>query len=70
MSDHEREGQTGRPVSAEAVATLVWLVESRGVDRRRYRIVGRLRAVRDSDQYANLPEDLRARVREIVAEGR
>jgi len=59
-----------RRISAEAVETLVWLAESKGVDRRRYTIVNRLRAVRDSDHFGTLPEDLRARVREIVAEGR
>ena len=57
-------------ISAEAVETLVWLAESKSVDRRRYSIVNRLRAVRDSDHFATLPEDLRARVREIVAEAR
>jgi len=44
------------------------LAESKGVDRRRYRIVNRLRSVRDSDEFATLPEDLRERVREIVTE--
>ena len=57
-------------ISAEAVETLVWLAESRGVDRRRYRILNRLRAVRDGDQFATLPEDLRARVCEVLAEAR
>lgn len=61
--------ETAAPTnSAEAVETLVWLLETNGVDRRRYRIVNRLRSVRDSDEFATLPEDLRARVREIVAE--
>ena len=69
MSDDERD-EKGPPVSTETVETLVWLAESSGLDRRRYRIVNRLRAVRDSDQFASLSEDLRARVREIVAEGR
>jgi hypothetical protein len=59
-----------RELSPEAVGTLVWLAESNGVDRRRYRIVNRLRAVRDSENFGTLPEDLRARVREIVAEER
>lgn len=57
-----------RTVSAEAVETLVWLLDTNGVDRRRYRIVNRLRSVRDSDEFATLPADLRGRVREIVAE--
>jgi len=54
--------------AAETVETLVWLLETPGVDRRRYRIVNRLRSVRDSDEFATLPEDLRESVRKIVAE--
>ena len=54
--------------AAETVETLVWLLETPGVDRRRYRIVSRLRSVRDSDEFATLPEDLRESVRKIVAE--
>jgi hypothetical protein len=53
--------------SAEAVETLVWLLNADGLDRRRYRAVSRLRSVRDSDEFASLPEDLRERVREILA---
>jgi hypothetical protein len=55
-------------ISAEAVQTLVWLADSAGVDRRRHRIVNRLRSVRNSEQFAALPEALRERVREIVAD--
>jgi len=57
-----------REFPTEAVQTLVWLAESDGIDRRRYRVVNRLRSVRDSDEFATLPEDLRERVREIVAD--
>ena len=57
-----------RRTSAEAVATLVWLLDTDGVDRRHYRIVNRLRSVRDGGEFATLPEDLRERVRQIVAE--
>jgi hypothetical protein len=57
-------------ISTEAVETLVWLAESKGVDRRRHRIVNRLRAVRESDGFATLPDELRERVREIVADSR
>jgi hypothetical protein len=46
----------------------VWLLETPEVDRRRYRMVNRLRAVRDSEEFATLPEDLRERVHQIVAE--
>ena len=66
MTDTDRAPE--RRTSAEAVETLVWLLETPGVDRRRYRIVNRLRSVRDSDEFATLPEDLRERVRQIVAE--
>jgi hypothetical protein len=66
VSDTDRASQ--RRISAEAVETLVWLLETPGVDRRRYRIVNRLRTVRDSEEFATLPEDLRERVRQIVAE--
>jgi predicted RNase H-like nuclease len=66
VTDRDRALKQG--FSAEAVETLVWLAKSHGVDRRRYRIVSRLRSVRDSDQFADLPEDLRERVREIVAD--
>lgn len=68
MSDSESERRTDRPVSAEAVGTLVWLLDNRGVDRRRYAIVNRLRVIRDSDEFAMLPETLRERVSEIIAE--
>jgi hypothetical protein len=64
----ERDRESERRISAEAVETLVWLAESKAVDRRRYTIVNRLRVVRDSDQFATLPEDLRARVRQVVSD--
>lgn len=57
-----------RPISAEAVGALVAFLGTSGLDRRRFRIVNRLRTLQDSDQFASLPEDLRDRVREIVAD--
>jgi hypothetical protein len=66
MSDTHRTPEPG--ISAEAVQTLVWLAGSASVDRRRHRIVNRLRSVRDSEHFAALPEALRERVREIVAD--
>jgi hypothetical protein len=65
---NDRDGASERGFSAETVETLVWLWNSDGLDRRRYRIVNRLRSVRGSDEFSSLPEDLRERVREIVAE--
>jgi hypothetical protein len=44
------------------------LAESKGIDRRRYGIVNRLRSVRDSEQFWSLPDYLREKVREIVAD--
>jgi hypothetical protein len=55
-------------IAADTVWTLVWLLETPAVDRRRYRMVNRLRMVRDREDFATLPEDLRERVRQIVAE--
>jgi hypothetical protein len=56
-------------IAVETVWTLVWLLETPAVDRRRYRMVNRLRRmVRDREEFATLPEDLRERVRQIVAE--
>jgi hypothetical protein len=57
-----------RPISPEGVGALVAFLDTNGFDRRRFTIVNRLRKLRDSDQFATLPEDLRERVQEIVAE--
>jgi hypothetical protein len=57
-----------RSFSAETIETLVWLAESTGIDRRRGRVVNRLRAARDSDDFATLPDELRERVRAVVAD--
>jgi hypothetical protein len=54
------------PISVAALGTLVAFLETSGLDRRRYRIVNRLRALSNSDEFASLPDDLRDRVREIV----
>ena len=68
MDYDTKQGSANRPTSAEAVGTLVSFLETNGLDRRRYRIMNRLRSLRDSDEFASLPEDLRDRVREIVAD--
>jgi hypothetical protein len=57
-----------RPISAGAVGALVAFLDTSGFDRRRFKAVNRLRALRDSEQFETLPEDLRQRVREIVAD--
>jgi hypothetical protein len=67
MSEREGRGKPERPISAESVGTLVWLLDS-SLDRRRYAVVNRLRAVRDSDEFGSLPEALREKVRKLIAE--
>lgn len=66
---NEREKRRKWPISAEEAGMLVWLLDAEGaVDRRRSPIVNRLRLLRDSEEFADLPESLRQRVREIVDE--
>jgi hypothetical protein len=65
---NHRDKKNDSPLSAEAVETLVWLAGSAGVDRRGHAIMNRLRRVHESDGFASLPEDLRERVREILAD--
>lgn len=66
----DERSERGEPVSAEAVGALVAFLETSGVDRRRFRAVNRLVALSNSEQFEALPEDLRQRVREIVADTR
>ena len=68
MNDSHRAATPRPPTTAEAVGTLLALLDSGGIDRRRYRIVNRLCTLRDSDDFTALPQDLRDRVREIVAD--
>lgn len=68
MADLEQPENPERPTSAETAAMLVWFLESGGVDRRSYTILNRLRRLHDSEQFATLPQDLRERIREILAE--
>jgi len=64
----ESDARANGPTAAEGAATLVWFLEMGAVDSRRYTIVNRLRRLRDGDEFATLPEDLRARIREIIAD--
>lgn len=69
MVVNERERSGGdRPISTETVGTLIWLLDTGNLDRRRYSVLNRLRAVRDSAQFETLPEALRQKVREIIAD--
>jgi hypothetical protein len=68
VDDDVKARSVDRPISAGAVGALVAFLDTSGFDRRRLKAVNRLRALRDSDQFETLPEELRQRVREIVAE--
>jgi hypothetical protein len=66
--DRQSEGTAEQPLSTEAIGTLVWLLDSSSVDRRRFNVLNRLRAVRDSEQFESLPDALREKVRQIIAD--
>ena len=68
MDADTKEGPAERPISAGAVGALVAFLDTNGFDHRRYTAVNRLRTLRDSDQFETLPEDLRQRVQQIVAD--
>ncbi len=67
MTEGERSGGD-RALSTEKVGTLIWLLDEGNLDRRRNSALNRLRAVRDSDQFETLPEALRQKVRQIIAD--
>lgn len=59
MNEREHKRRAKGPVSPEAVGTLIWLLDSDSVDRRRFSILNRLMTVRDSDEFQSLPDALR-----------
>jgi len=69
VNERRRRPNEERTISTEAVGALVAFLDSSGLDRRRYSVASRLRDIRDSDQFAALPEDLRERIREVLADG-
>lgn len=68
VSEGEGRGTRYRPASPEAVGMLIWLLDANKLDRRRYSVMNRLRAVRESDQFEALPDALRQKVREVLAD--
>ena len=68
MSEQEPEEQPFRPFLAEGVGMLISLLDEGTLEDRRYKVVNRLRRLRDSNEFALLPEDLRERVREITSD--
>lgn len=55
-------------VSVEAIGQLIAYLDMNGLQRRRPQAVQRLRGLRDSEAFSTLPDDLRARIRELVDE--
>jgi hypothetical protein len=47
---------------------LIALLDAGTLDNRRYSVINRLRQVQHTDDFASLPEDLRERIREILAD--
>ena len=52
--------------SAAAAGALVAYYTTGALVSRRHTVLGRLRQLRDSDQFKQLPDDLQQRIREIV----
>ena len=66
MSDHEQGETPDRLFFAEGVGMLIPLLDEGTLSRPR--VMNRLRQLQQTDDFASLPEDLRQRIREIIAE--
>ena len=66
MSDHEQGETPDRLFFAEGVGLLIALLDAGTLGRPR--VVNRLRQLQRTDDFASLPEDLRERIREIIAD--
>jgi hypothetical protein len=66
MNDHEQEETPDRLFFAEGVGMLIALLDQGTLSRSR--VVKRLRQLQHTDDFASLPEDLRERIRKILAE--
>jgi hypothetical protein len=67
----EANGQDrGRPtpVSVEGVGMLVAFLDTHRVERRRPHALRRLAELQASEEFGSLPDDLRLRIHELVAE--
>ena len=66
MNDHEQGETPDRLFFAEGVGMLIALLDAGTLGRPR--VVNRLRHLQRTDDFASLPEDLRERIREIIAD--
>jgi hypothetical protein len=65
VSDREEGEGADRLFFAEGVGMVIALMDQGVLSRRR--VVYRLQRLQDTDEFASLPEDLRERIREILA---
>lgn len=68
VNEREHETHAPRPFLTEGLGMVIALLDAGDLEHRRYAIVSRLRRLHDSDEFASLPEDLRERIREIIAD--
>jgi hypothetical protein len=54
-------------VSPEAAGASISFLETGGLRSRRRVVLSRLRSLRDSDEFPNLPDDLQQKIRDVVA---
>ena len=66
MNDHEQGETPDRLFFAEGVGMLIALLDAGTLGRPR--VVNRLRHLQHTNDFASLPEDLRERIREIIAD--
>jgi len=55
-----------RHVSAEAAGSLIAFLETGAIRSRRHVVMSRLRSLRDSEEFPNLPDDLQQKIRDVV----
>ena len=53
-------------VSAEAAGSLIAFLETGAIRSRRHVVMSRLRSLRDSEEFPNLPDDLQQKIRDVV----
>lgn len=66
MSEHEQGEAPDRMFFAEGVGMVIALLDAGTLDRQR--VANRLRRLQDTDDFTSLPEDLRTRIQEIIAD--
>jgi hypothetical protein len=63
-----RDRMPEAPISPEGIGMLVAFLDTRRMEQRRSQALHRLAALRATKGFADLPEDLRTRIRELIEE--